>query len=369
MFLNNLNELKKGATVCIYGQGETGLALKNNIQRLRQDIIIKCFIDSFNSGEIDGYKVIKFNKSIKQNLLCDYIIIASVFSFQIKELLDYNNITNYLIIGDNLIFKFSNLDILGEFYWSKDKIANNNRVEKSKKLFTRLHDIDIFNALINVHNPNKTLQHQAQNFFLKKGNFEKQYLDHIPSNSIRNIIEGGVAEGSDTSKFLNNFKNLECIYGFEPFSFLFEKELAKFKNNKKIKIYNIGIGNKESRISVNVDQLLTSNNVLKEKKTTDEHSLLNSVQISRIDTLFEKETKIDLIKLDIEGYEYEALMGAKKLIQEQKPILAISIYHKKEDIIEIPLLLKSLVKEYTFYLENYSSSSIDTVLYAIPENN
>lgn len=43
--------------------------------------------------------------------------------------------------------------------------------------------------------------------------------------------------------------------------------------------------------------------------------------------------------MDIEGAEKEALLGAEKIIKEQKPKLAISIYHKKEDIWEISSLI------------------------------
>lgn len=56
------------------------------------------------------------------------------------------------------------------------------------------------------------------------------------------------------------------------------------------------------------------------------------------------------IKMDVEGAELEALKGAEKLIRERKPSLAICVYHKENDIIEIPLYLKSLVPEYKLYL-------------------
>lgn len=70
------------------------------------------------------------------------------------------------------------------------------------------------------------------------------------------------------------------------------------------------------------------------------------------------------IKMDIEGYERPALLGAKKLIQKHKPKLAISLYHKVDDFVTIPALLKSMVPEYKFYLGHYTIHHEETVLYA-----
>ena len=71
------------------------------------------------------------------------------------------------------------------------------------------------------------------------------------------------------------------------------------------------------------------------------------------------------IKMDIEGSEYEALIGAEHTIKKYKPKLAISVYHKRGDIWQIPMLLLSYNSDYKLYLRTYSFSGNDTVLYAL----
>lgn len=75
---------------------------------------------------------------------------------------------------------------------------------------------------------------------------------------------------------------------------------------------------------------------------------------------------IDFIKLDVEGSEISALRGAESIIKSARPILAISLYHRPQDIWEIPLLLSGICHDYSFYIRQHYSNSFDSVLYAIP---
>lgn len=72
------------------------------------------------------------------------------------------------------------------------------------------------------------------------------------------------------------------------------------------------------------------------------------------------------IKMDVEGAEMDALRGAKETILKNKPKLAICIYHKDRDFIEIPDYILSLVPDYKLYVRHHSFSINETVLYAIP---
>ena len=98
-------------------------------------------------------------------------------------------------------------------------------------------------------------------------------------------------------------------------------------------------------------------------KASDRGSL---VEVVPIDELF-RETPLTFIKMDIEGAEYGALRGAAKVIQRDRPILAICVYHTQNDIWRIPLLVWEMLPEHKLYLRAYEGDGFQTVMYAVPQ--
>ena len=74
-----------------------------------------------------------------------------------------------------------------------------------------------------------------------------------------------------------------------------------------------------------------------------------------------------IIKMDIEGSEYDALLGGIKIIHDIRPGLAISVYHKPSDLWELPLLIDSWNLGYDLYLRSHQYNGFYVVLYAIPK--
>lgn len=78
------------------------------------------------------------------------------------------------------------------------------------------------------------------------------------------------------------------------------------------------------------------------------------------DELYAKR-RVTLINMDIEGAEINVLTGAKKIIVEQRPVLAICAYHRAADLIELPRLIKETVDDYAIFLKKYSAASADPI--------
>ncbi len=59
------------------------------------------------------------------------------------------------------------------------------------------------------------------------------------------------------------------------------------------------------------------------------------------------------IKMDVEGAEYETLLGCRRVIRECSPYLAVSAYHRAGDIFTLPKLIHSLNSGYEIYLRHH----------------
>jgi FkbM family methyltransferase len=95
-----------------------------------------------------------------------------------------------------------------------------------------------------------------------------------------------------------------------------------------------------------------------------------TVQTLSIDDLVQEQglARVDFIKMDIEGAEMAALKGAAGTIRQHKPKLAISVYHKHDDLIVIPAYIQSLNPDYEFYLDYYTIVGDEIMLYAVDKH-
>jgi FkbM family methyltransferase len=90
-----------------------------------------------------------------------------------------------------------------------------------------------------------------------------------------------------------------------------------------------------------------------------------SVETITIDTFVAERglERVDMIKMDIEGAEVPALKGATRTIARHRPKLAISVYHRWDDLLTIPALIRAIHPGYKFYLDCTTGFGGEAVLY------
>lgn len=77
--------------------------------------------------------------------------------------------------------------------------------------------------------------------------------------------------------------------------------------------------------------------------------------------------RVDLLKLDVEGAEREALEGAQETLIRHRPKLQVSIYHRARDLFDLPLWLSARLDGYRYYVGHHNYYHTETDLYAVPE--
>lgn len=147
------------------------------------------------------------------------------------------------------------------------------------------------------------------------------------------------------------------IYAFEPDQSNYLKCLDRSGRIPGMKVFHKGLWNCE-------EELTFAEEAGQGSRITGGMAGNVSIVTTEIDRIV-KDERVTFIKLDVEGAELKALQGAKNTILNNHPRLAVSIYHKPEDIFEIPEYILSLHKDYVFYIRHYQFSECETILYAI----
>lgn len=147
------------------------------------------------------------------------------------------------------------------------------------------------------------------------------------------------------------------IHAFEPDSVSYGKckDMLKNMSDVDIQLYDVGLWSEETTLHFAETGNAASRISVEQTGT--------SIKTAALDGCISG--PVTFIKMDIEGAELEALKGSREILQRYRPRLAISLYHKKEDLVEIPLYIKELVPEYKLYIRHYSNASVETVLYAV----
>jgi len=162
------------------------------------------------------------------------------------------------------------------------------------------------------------------------------------------IVDGGAHKGQMTSLFLRQYSS-PTIHAFEPIPDLVDELKFKFGSNEKVKIYDQALGAEEKKASFKVLKYIGSSSILNPTELNHHYhpSMMETkrtidVQQVRLDNTLDSE--IDILKLDLQGYELEALKGSEKLLSRIKIITTeiefVSLYEAQPLFGEIDIFLR-----------------------------
>ncbi|WP_025209157.1 FkbM family methyltransferase [Hippea sp. KM1] len=337
-------------TVILFGAGGLLSYAINELSKLSIEV---AYISDNNKNlhgtKVNGIEIIPPDKIKDKNLP---VLITSMYAKEIASQLKSMGIEEYCDFSYsfdlNRWIEHFDLELINK---------NIDKINEARELFEDIESKEVFDSILEYRRtlkPDILLKASYDNYFHPLASPKKNDV----------IIDGGAWHGDTCINFASKLKNRCTIYSFEPE----ENNFNKLKNSiYKHKLQNTvfpikkGLYNKECTlfIDTNVD-----NDMQFQIRTTNTGK---AIEMISIDIFIKQEniSKIDFIKMDIEGSEYKALEGSKKTIERFKPKLAICIYHLYNDLWEIPLLIKRLNSQYRLYLGHHSQNLLDTVLYAV----
>lgn len=284
-----------------------------------------------------------------------YYITTQLYYREIKEqLLD-------LGIAEEKILQ---CDIICQFPWEKQIISFLEKEGNKLELFyDRLQD-----------EKSKTVFENRLKFLLTR---RREYMtsihDELPyfdtsifdPNKIQNYIDLGTYTGDTIEQFCKLNHSYQRVWGFEP-----DKELEKEANKNLSQYRDITLapyatsdfdGSMQVQSGLGIMQTI-------DNQYEGDASTGKIFDVCKLDTYFaDQDIESCFVKMDIEGAEMATLRGMEGFMSRNAPIMAICIYHKLEDIVEIPELLDDLENGkggVKYYLRHYSDNQTETVLFA-----
>ena len=159
-------------------------------------------------------------------------------------------------------------------------------------------------------------------------------------------IDLGAYDGDTALVFAAEHPRYRRIWAVEPDRKNFKKLLKNTAGMRDVRAVFAAAGEKDGEAVIAVTGSRNSSLAAPGTRRAE------TVPAVSVDTLAAK-AQVDLIKLDVEGAEREALLGAKKTIKRCAPALMAAAYHRVDDIFALPLLIKKLRSDYDIYLRRF----------------
>ena len=185
----------------------------------------------------------------------------------------------------------------------------------------------------------------------------------IREDSVRTALDGGAFTGDTVRVFGETFPALCEVYAVEPDAHSYAKLAAYAAEEQRFAVHpRCGIlWCKTGTVPFRTAGSRGSGIGAAAKRQTETEAA--SFTADELGT-----GRIDLIKLDVEGAEREALRGAVGVIRRDRPALAVSLYHRTDDLFTLPAMLREICPDYRFSLRRVPClPGWDLLLYAVPK--
>jgi len=349
--------------VVIYGAGNTGKLLAKTL--IAHNVEVSAFLDCGAKPDqsVNGHPVLRPSEA---STLKEHPVLVAVFNRERHA--RFSDIeTSLREIGFTSIFSFehyylSHPDEFSDLFWlTRPTFYAEHRTSilVADQLWKDEQSRQLYRALLKLRTTGVDTLPKAQ-----------PHLQYMPVDipllpPPYRFVDIGAFDG-DSLEALRQQKGLfESIFAFEPDITNFRALTQRIEKDGP---FSSGI---TCLFPCGVGQHCEAVTFISDGSEAAKVSAMNSPQglqtpIVPIDAILHQ-AQPNYIKMDVEGFEEQALLGLRKTIERDHPMLAVCVYHKPADLFELPLLLASWNYPADFYLRLHGEHTFETVLYAIPK--
>ena len=344
MNIRTIETIRKYKKIVLWG---AGFACEDTVKLFGSSNIVAIFDnDEKKWGMTVGGVRVKSPKEIKQFVTNETAVVISTNGYEYEIA---SELTNRGISRQQL---FCNSNKITEKWRYRPDIINAS-VDKIEKVYSMLEDEESKEYYLNFINACLT----RDPFYFKDNprcTRPFHYDTDIVNIGVKEgdvIIDCGAFDG-DTARIFRKMTNNNCqVYCFEPVDENYNK-MVKWINEEAITgVFPIhaGVGKERHTDYVYSTEKMTTKGAVGENRFNAENPVVSEILVETIDEKINN-TKIDYIKMDIEGAEMDALHGAKNTILKYQPQMLISAYHKISDMWNVPEFIFGLHDDYKVFL-------------------
>ncbi len=225
--------------------------------------------------------------------------------------------------------------------------------------------ISVSRCLLDIYQQLLILGFPRQNIFIPENGFLLgtagwQYFDVFEPEKQEVFIDAGCWNGMTTKEFVDWCKgDYNKIYAFEPDCICWQTCENTFEREHIMNVRLIKKGTWKTE-----GDLHFKGNGIGDSMILTEDISSALIPVTSIDRVLKGE-RVSFIKMDVEGSELETLSGGRESIQKYKPKLAVSVYHKPQDLWKLADYILEIHPDYKLFMRHYTTCNFETVLYAI----
>lgn len=185
--------------------------------------------------------------------------------------------------------------------------------------------------------------------------FEDQYFEDFLGLRSETFVDAGGYDGDTTEQFCRRVPDYRKVHFFEPSPANMAAARRRLAGLERIEFHPIGLSDAPAELGFDAGSGSASS-------VSDSGS--QRIEVDRLDDLVQE--PVSFIKMDLEGWELHALRGAAGHIRQDRPKLAISVYHQASHFREVCDLVLGLCPDYQVRLRHYTEGWSETVMFFTP---